>query len=60
MPMGRVKEVSPVLCRHEQVLMPIADHVGEVLYRKRDPLFLHKHYNSAYPLLSLLEDLHSK
>ena len=37
--------------------MPIADRVG----RRRstasaNPLFLHKHYNAAYPVLSLIED----
>jgi len=48
--------ISPVLCRYEQMLMPIADRIGRVLYRKRDPLFLQKHYNAAYPVLSLLED----
>lgn len=53
---GSINRVSPVLCRHEQILTPIADRVGERLYRKRDPLFLHKHYNAAYPVLSLLED----
>jgi len=53
---GAVTEVSPVLCRHEQMLVPIADRVGEILFRKRDPLFLQKHYNATYPLLSLLED----
>ena len=42
--------------RHEQLLMPIADRVGRQLYRERNPLFLHKHYNAAYPVLSLLED----
>jgi len=40
--------------------MPIADKVGNYLYKKRDPLFLHKHYNSAYPALSLLEDYYSR
>jgi len=53
---GSINGISPVLCRYEQMLLPIADRVGEVLYKKRDPLFLHKHYNSAYPVLSLLED----
>lgn len=48
--------MSPVLCANERMLMPIADRVGEYLYRKRSPLFLHKHYNTAYPVLSLLED----
>ena len=54
---GAVTGVSPVLCRHEQTLMPIADRVGAILYRKRNALFLHKHYNAAYPVLSLLEDV---
>jgi uncharacterized protein len=54
---GSVSEVSPVLCAHERMLMPIADRVGNYLYKRRDPLFLHKHYNEAYPVLSLLEDL---
>lgn len=53
---GSINRVSPVLCRYEQMLLPIADRVATLLYRKRDPLFLHKHYNVAYPVLSLLED----
>jgi len=53
---GTINGISPVLCRHEQMLVPIADRVGRVLYRRRDPRFLHKHYNAAYPVLSLLED----
>jgi uncharacterized protein len=53
---GSINRVSPVLCQHERILTPIADRVGERLYRRRDPLFLHKHYNAAYPVLSLLED----
>jgi hypothetical protein len=38
------------------MLMPIADRVGRQLYRQRDPHFLHKHYNAAYPVLSMIED----
>jgi len=53
---GTINEVSPVLCRYEQMLLPIADKVARRLYSNRDPLFLHKHYNAAYPILSLLED----
>jgi uncharacterized protein len=56
---GTINAVSPVLCRYEQLLMPIADRVGKRLYRERNPLFLHKHYNAAYPVLSLLEDAYS-
>jgi uncharacterized protein len=53
---GALTEVSPVLCRHEQMLVPIADEIGRRLYKKRNSLFLHKHYNVAYPVLSALED----
>ncbi len=53
---GSIASVSPVLCRYEQMLIPIADRIGRSLYRARDPIFLHKHYNAAYPVLSLLED----
>ncbi len=53
---GDVNRISPVLCRHERMLIPIADRIGAVLYAERNPLFLHKHYNAAYPLLSFLED----
>lgn len=53
---GSVETVSPVLCRHEQILMPIADQVAETLYAKRNHEFINKHYNDAYPMLSLLED----
>ena len=38
------------------MLMPIADRLGRELYRRRDPHFLHKHYNAAYPVLSMIED----
>ena len=54
---GTVTEVSPVLCHHERMLIPIADRVGRILYRERNPLFLHKHYNASWSVLSLLEDV---
>ena len=53
---GTVSEPSPVLCRHERMLVPIADRIGKILYEERSPGFLHKHYNAAYPVLSLIED----
>ncbi len=53
---GSVSQISPILCRHERMLIPIADRVGETLYQEQNPLFLNKHYNPAYPMLSLLED----
>jgi len=54
---GDVARVSPVLCRFEQMLLPIADRVGETLYAERNPHFIQKHYNPAYPVLSLMEDV---
>jgi len=53
---GSVERVSPVLCRHERTILPIADAVGRRLWRRRDPHFIQKHYNAAYPVLSLIED----
>ncbi len=53
---GSINEISPVLCRNEQILVRCADEIGKTLYKERDPLFLHKHYNDAYPMLSLLEE----
>jgi uncharacterized protein len=53
---GGIATVCPVLCRHERMLAPIVDRVGEELYRRREPLFMRKHYSTAYPLVSLLED----
>lgn len=53
---GSITQVSPNLCRHERTVLPIADRLGAELYRRRDPIFLHKHYNAAWPVLSLIED----
>jgi len=53
---GTVNNVSPVLCRYEQMTLAVADRIGKRLYKKRNAVFLHKHYNAAYPVLSLLEE----
>jgi hypothetical protein len=53
---GSVNAISPTVCRHGQMLMPIADHIGRELHRRRESHFLHKHYNAAYPALSMIED----
>lgn len=53
---GYVDRVSPVQCENEKMLIRIADRVAEALYRKRNPLFIHKHYDKFYPILSLVED----
>lgn len=53
---GSVERVSPVLCAHERLLVPIVDALGARLWRRRDAFFLQKRYNALYPLLSLIED----
>jgi uncharacterized protein len=53
---GSIDRVSPVLCSHERLLLPIADSLAEKLYRKRNAMFIQKHYNEMFPMLSLIED----
>ena len=53
---GTITEVSPLLCRTEKMLVPIVDALGAELYELRAPMFIQKHYNVAYPLLSMLQD----
>ena len=38
------------------MLIPVADRIGSTLYQEGNALFLQKHYNPAYPVLSFLED----
>jgi uncharacterized protein len=54
---GDVAGVPEVLCAQERMLMPIVDDVAGRLYRERNAMFLHKHYDALYPVASLLEDL---
>jgi uncharacterized protein len=53
---GDIHRVSPVLCAHERILIPVADRLGERLFKKRSALFVQKHYNDYFPLLSMAED----
>lgn len=53
---GDLRQVSPVLCAHERILLPIADNLAEELYKKRSAIFIQKQYNDMFPLLSLTED----
>ena len=53
---GRTDEPAPLVCEHERLLTPIADHVANQLWRRRSAHFLHKHYNPAFPVLSFVED----
>jgi len=53
---GSVDEVSPFQCRHEKMLISIVDRMTEKLYRSKNPRFIAKHYDPAYPLVSMIED----
>jgi uncharacterized protein len=53
---GSIDKVSPVLCAHERLLLPVADRLAEKLYKKRNAMFIQKHYNDMFPVLSLIED----
>jgi uncharacterized protein len=53
---GSLDTVSPVQCAHERMILPIADSVGEKLFKKRSAMFIQKHYNEMFPLISLVED----
>jgi len=52
---GSVEKASPVVCYHEKVLMPIVDKVANKLWKKRSRMFVHKHYNPVYPIISHIE-----
>ncbi len=41
---GSVTGVSPILCAHEQMLIPIADEIGNILFKEKNPMFIRKHY----------------
>jgi len=49
---GRIDTPAPALCEHERVIVPIADRVGNELWRERNPVFLHK----LYPLVQLRKE----
>lgn len=53
---GQIDRVSPVLCAHERIVMPIADKLAARLFKQRNAMFIQKHYNDLFPLISLVED----
>jgi uncharacterized protein len=54
---GIITDVAPMQCAHEQVITPIADYAAETLYKDKSALFVQKHYNELYPIMSLVEDM---
>jgi uncharacterized protein len=55
---GLVNKISPKLCECERVLVPIVDSLGKKLFQNSRAMFIQKHYNSIYPILSMLEDMY--
>ena len=53
---GSIDQISPMLCAHERIVLPIADRLAERLYHQGSAIFVQKHYNDFYPLASLAED----
>ncbi len=53
---GALATVAPSVCAHERMVIEAADDVAARLFRVRAPMFLQKHYNDFYPLVSAVED----
>ena len=41
---GQIDTPAPALCEHERVMVPIADRVGNTLWREKNPVFMQKLY----------------
>lgn len=54
---GCIDHIPAILCEYERMMFPIADALAERLYKARNNLFMQRHYNPAFPILSFLEDL---
>ena len=52
---GDAGQVSPVVCRHEQTLIPQADRIAETLYVEGNRRFLEKHYRSERAATTFFE-----
>jgi len=56
---GVLDQIPAVLCEYERMLFPIADRLAERLFKSRNAMFIQRHYNPAFPVLSFLEDMSS-
>lgn len=54
---GQLNRISPLVCETERILIPLVDKMGERLYKKGAAMFIQKHYNAVYPIISMLEDM---
>ncbi|MBF0197686.1 MAG: SPASM domain-containing protein [Planctomycetes bacterium] len=54
---GQIDRASPIVCEFERIIMPIADKIGNKLWKKRSRPFIHRFYNPAFPVLDFAEQL---
>ncbi|MCF6177591.1 MAG: SPASM domain-containing protein [Victivallaceae bacterium] len=54
---GKIDAASPVVCEYERIIIPIADTIGNRLWKNRSKTFVHKFYNPAFPVLNFAEQL---
>ena len=53
---GSIDVVSPMLCAHERIVLPIADALAARLYQQGSAMFIHKQYDDLYPFVSIIEE----
>lgn len=54
---GALDKIPALLCEYERMMFPIADRLANTLYKERNALFLQRHYDPMFPVMSFLEDL---
>ena len=54
---GNLQQIPVVLCEYERMLYPIADKLANKLFKLRAPMFIQRHYNTSFPVISFLEDM---
>ena len=53
---GGIDRVGPLVCEVERIVLPIADDIGNRLWRRRARTFVHKFYNPAFPVFNWAEN----
>lgn len=54
---GSLDQVPSFYCEHERFLIPLVDRLAAKLYAEHNALFIQRHYNPAFPILSILEEI---
>ena len=54
---GTLEHIPVLLCEYERLVFPLADRLAETLYNERNALFLQRHYNPMFPVMSFLADM---